>query len=398
MLTDAKIRALKPATTRYLTTDGRGLSLDILPTGVTTWQFRYRLNGNQEKVTLGRYPDLSLAGARKERDRLAQIVAAGKSPAVEKKLARGGRSSEPTLRSFGERYFDEQVARNLKDPSGVRRYLDNEIFPYLGDRLLRDIGVLDVQQLVYRKRDKGRIITALHIRGLLKQVFDYALELQLVNANPAAQVATKYIGKIRKRTRALSPGEIRKFLRTLDDSDLQRTFKLALRITLLTLTRKSELRLTEWKDVNFEVGEWFIPGSNTKTGAEHVVYLSAQVAEHLRELQVLACGSKYVLPGKSSIHKPMNETSLNAALDRISFDMPEFVIHDFRRTASTILHGNHFQPDVIEIALGHKIPGVRGVYNVQPYAAERKKMLQWWGDYVDSVVNDAKVIVGNFGT
>jgi integrase len=324
-------------------------------------------------------------------------VAAGKSPAREKKLARGGRASEPTLRSFSERYYNEQVVTNLKNPAEVRRYLDNEIFPYLGDRLLKDVGVLDVQQLVYRKRDKGRVITALHIRGLLKQIFDYALELQLVSANPATQCATKYIGKIRKRTRALSPSEIRSFLRTLDASDIHRPFQLALRITLLTLTRKSELRLTKWLDVNFATGEWFIPGANTKTGAEHVVYLSAQVAELFRELQVLACGSPYALPGKSSIHQPMHENTLNAALDRVSFDMPAFVIHDFRRTASTILHGNHFAPDVIETALGHKIAGVRGVYNVQPYVAERKRMLQWWSDFVDATVSESNVVVGNFG-
>ena len=399
MLTDAKIRALKPAATRYLTTDGRGLALNVLPTGITTWQFRYRLNGNQEKVTLGRYPDLSLAIARKERDRLAQLVAAGTSPAHEKKQARGDHSErEPTLRSFADRYFKEQIAPNLKNPADVRRYLDNEICPVLGDRLLKDVGVLDCQRLIYRKRDKGRIITALQLRAILKQLFDYALELQLVTANPAAQCATKYIGKIRKRTRALSPSEIRSVLRTLDASDIQRPFQLALRVTLLTLTRKSELRLTEWKDVNLETGEWFIPAANTETNVDHVVYISTQVAEMFRELRLLACGSEYVLPGKSSIHKPMHENSLNAALDRVSFDVPPFVIHDFRRTASTILHANHFQPDVIELALGHKIPGIRGVYNVAPYAAERKKMLQWWGDYVDSVVNDAKVIVGNFGT
>lgn len=396
MLTDAKIRSLKPAATRYLTTDGRGLSLDVLPTGVTTWLFRYRLNGNQEKLTLGRYPDLSLAGARKERDRLAQLVVAGKSPAREKKLARGGRSTDPTVRSFGDRYFDEQIAPNLKDPSEVRRYLDNEIYPHLGDRLLKEVGVIDVQRLIYRKRDKGRVVTALRIRQVLKGLFDYGLETRLVDSNPATQCSTRYIGRTKKRTRALSPNEIRIFLRTLYGADIQRQFKLALHITLLTLTRKSELRLAEWTDVHSDAGEWIIPAANTKTNVEHVVYLSAQVAEMFRELQVLACGSEYVLPGKSSIRKPMHENSLNAALDRISFDMPSFVIHDFRRTASTILHGNHFAPDVIETALGHKIPGVRGVYNVQPYVAERKRMLAWWSNYVDSLVNESNVVIGNF--
>jgi integrase len=398
-LTDAQIKAFKPKATRYLKTDGRGLSLDVLPSGVRSWIFRYRLNGKQEKVALGHYPDMGLGAARKERDRLAQIVVKGKSPAREKMLARGGRATDPTMRSFADRYYDEQVKPNLKDPSEVRRYLDNEIFPYLGERLLKDVGVLDCQQLIYRKRDKGRITTALHLRATLKQIFDYALELQLVAANPAAQVATKYIGKSRKRTRALSPSELRSFLRTIYASDIQRQFKLAVHVTLLTLTRKSELRLAEWEPyVNLEAGEWIIPAQNTKTNAEHIVYLSTQVAEMFRELQVLACGSPYVLPGKSSLRKPLHENSLNAALDRLTFDIPDFTIHDLRRTASTILHGNHFQPDVIEVALGHKVAGIRGVYNVAEYAAERKRMLQWWADYVDSIVNESKLVIGNFGT
>jgi integrase len=396
-LTDAQIKAFKPKAARYLKTDGRGLSLDVLPSGVRSWIFRYRLNGKQEKVALGHYPDMGLGAARKERDRLAQIVVRGKSPAREKMLARGGRSTDPTLRSFADRYYLEQVKPNLKDPSEIRRYLDNEIFPFLGDRLLKDVGVLDCQQLIYRKRDKGRVVTALHLRAVLKGIFDYALETQLVNANPATQCATKYIGKTRKRTRALKPAEIRSFLRTLHASHIQRQFKLALHIGLATLTRKSELRLAEWKDVDLEAGQWYIPAENTKTNTEHLVFMSTQVAGMFRELQVLACGSDFVLPGRKP-HKPLHETTLNGALYRLTFDVPPFTIHDLRRTASTILHNNNFLADAVEVSLGHKIPGMRGVYNLAEYAAQRRPMLQWWSDYIDSLVGESNVLMGNFGT
>ncbi|MGB8539968.1 MAG: integrase arm-type DNA-binding domain-containing protein [Acidobacteriaceae bacterium] len=396
-LTDVQIRAFKPQGNRYLKTDGRGLSLDVLPSGKKSWLFRYRLNGRQEKVILGSYPDLGPAGARKERDRLAQIVAQGKSPAHEKTLARAGRSTNPTVREFCDRFFREQVEQKLKDPSEVQRYLDAEICPPLGERLLKDVGVLDCQRLIYAKRDKGRITTALHLRAVMKSVFDYALELQMVTMNPATMVATKYIGRAGKRTRALSPSEIRVFLRAVDQADINRQFKLALRIILLTLVRKSELLQARWEHMNLEAGEWLIPAENTKTGQPHLVYFSTQVAEMILELEILACGSELVLPGRSSLRRPLNETTLNGVLDRLTFDMPAFHIHDLRRTASTILHGNHFQPDVIEVALGHKIAGIRGVYNVAEYAAERKRMLQWWSDYVESIVNESKVVAGHFG-
>ena len=116
-----------------------------------------------------------------------------------------------------------------------------------------------------------------------------------------------------------------------------------------------------------------------------------------RELQTLACGSKYVLPGRGAIDKPQGEGSLNAVLDRISFDLTPFVIHDMRRTGSTLLNSNGFAHNVVEVALGHAIPGVRGVYDTSEYVAERKKMLQWWSDYVDNLVNGSNVVVGNFG-
>ena len=395
-LTDVQIRAFKRRENRYLKSDGRGLSLDVLPSGIRSWIFRYRLNGKQEKVNLGHYPDVSLADARKERDRLAQKVVSGKSPAKEKTLARTGLSTNPTVQAFCDRFYSEQVERKLKNPSEVRRYLDVEICPPLGERLLKDVGVLDCQRLIYAKRDKGRITTALHLRAVLKSVFDYALELQLVTANPATQCATKYIGKTKKRTRALKPNEIRVFLRTVYASRIQQQFKLALHIGLATLTRKSELRLAEWKDVNLDAGEWFIPAANTKNNTDHIVYLSTQTASMFRELQVFACESKFVLPGRRP-HKPLNATTLNGALARLTFDFPPFTIHDLRRTASTLLHDHNFLPDAIEVALGHKIPGMRGVYNVAEYAAERKRMLQWWSDYVDALVAGAKVIEGNFG-
>jgi hypothetical protein len=214
VLTDKEIRALESKQSRYITTDGRGLSIEVLPSGIKTWIFRYRTSsGRQERLTMARYPDLTLAGARKERDRLAQLVAAGKSPAAQKRLSRSG--GEPTVRAFADRYYQEQVVPNRKDPSEMRRYLDVDIVPALGKMLLKDVGVLDCQRLIYKKRDKGRISVALHLRAVLKQLFDYALELQLVTLNPAAMVATKYIGKTRKRTRALSPSELRSLMPVL---------------------------------------------------------------------------------------------------------------------------------------------------------------------------------------
>ncbi len=382
---------------RYLVTDGRGLSLDVLPSSKMSWLYRYRLNGSYEKVTLGRYPDLALKAARAKRDDLAAQVADGKSPAQAAKKARAGSPSDPTVREFGERYFQEQIIRNWKNPSNIQRYLDNEIYPALGDKLLKEVTALDVQAIVYRKRDNGRVAAAMQLRGVMKQMFDYALEVQQVTMNPAAMVATRYIGKARKRSRVLTPQEIRLYLRTIYQSNIRRQFKLALHIILLTLTRKSELLHARWRHLNFDTGEWIIPEENSKTGKPHIVYMSAQVAAMFQELKAVAGDSELVLPGRSSLRKPFAANALNQAMAGLTFDMDPLTIHDLRRTGATLLTEKGFNRDVIEKALSHEKQGIRAVYILAEHAAERKKMLQWWADYVDAIVNESKVLVGNFG-
>ena len=355
------------------------------------------LDGKYGKVNLGRYPDLPLKTAREKRDELAGKVAKGESPAMEKKLARAGMATNPTVREFGERYYNEQVMRRWKDPKTIRRYLDNEIFPTLGEKALKDVNALDVQALVYRKRDNGRVQAAMQLRNVIKQMFAYAIETQLVTVNPAVMVATRYIGKARKRSRVLTPKEIRLYLRTIYKSNIRRQFKLALHIILLTLSRKSELLLARWEHVNFEGGEWLIPAENAKTGKPHIVYLAAQVAAMFQELKALAGDSELVLPGRGSLTRPFAKNALNKALEGLTFGMDPLTIHDLRRTGATLLTENGFNKDVIEKALSHEAEGIRAVYIVAEFAEQRRRMLKWWADYVESIVNESKVIVGNFG-
>lgn len=401
-LTDAQIRGMKSEPgKRYSKADGGGLLLDVTPGGVRSWLYRYRLNGKREKVVIGRYPDVTLKEARGERDKLAAMVRAGKSPFQDRKAARFGLATDPTVTEFGNRYYREQVEKNLKYPKDVWRYLSSEIYPTLGERKLKEVTALDVQALVYRKRDNGRAAAAMRIRMVLKQVFDYAIELQLISMNPAAMVATRYIGKPTRRTRNLSPAEIREYIRGVYASNMRRQFKLALHILLLTLVRKSMLLTACWEDINFEAGEWTIPKEQMKgrkgEEREHVVYMSAQVQSLFCDLRKLAGESKLVLPGRSSIRKPFAKNALNKALDGLTFEMEHFTIHDMRRTASTQLREHGWDEDIVEKALSHEKGGVAGIYNRAEYAGERKKMLQWWADHVDSIVTESNVIFGNFG-
>jgi integrase len=396
-LTNASIKALKPREVRYLVTDGRGLCLEVLPSGKLSWLYRYRFKGKPEKVVFGRCPDMSLKSARQQRDKLAAQLMSGESPAAQKQLAKSALSSNTTMREFAERYYHEVVIRNRKDPRNIRRYLDNEILPALGSEALRDVAAADVQVLVFRKRDNGQEAAAAEMRNLIKRIFDYAVVCGTAQVNPALALPVRFITKTRTRTRTLSPSEIRVYLHTLYRSNIRRQFKLALHLILLTLVRKTEMLLAQWQDVDLEVGEWQIPIEHSKTGRPHIVYLSKQAVNLFQELKSLAGDSAWVMPGRSSLAKPFAHNAMNQAMASITFDLAPFTIHDLRRTASTLLHENGFPADVIEKALNHTIGGVRGVYNRAEYAEQRRKMLQFWGDYIEELASEKKVLLGNFG-
>lgn len=205
--------------------------------------------------------------------------------------------------------------------------------------------------------------------------------------NPAHATPTRFITRARSRIRALSPDEIKKYLRTLYASNIRRQFKIALHLILLGLVRMSELRLARWSHVDLAIGEWTIPEYLTKNKKPHTIYLSSQVSRMFCELKALAGDSEFVLPGRGGHTRPFSGNAMNQAMGAITFPINRFTIHDLRRTASTLLHEQGFPSDVIEKALNHSIGGVRGVYNRAQYSEQRKQMLQSWADYVGLLIN-----------
>lgn len=397
-LTDTAIKALKPKANRYTVTDDRGLVLEVFPTGGMLWHFRYRLNGKQERVTLGRYPALSLKLARAQRDERATQVALGQSPAQQKQLAKVVAAESTTVADFGERFFREMVAKDRKDVSIPRRYFDKSIVPSIGDKAMRDVTTDDVRTIIWAKKDQGFDAAAGTIRGVLKRLFDYGLTAGLVTVNPVLALPMRHVHKAKSRERALSPEEIRQFLKAAFASNIRRQFKIALHLILLTMVRKSELQLARWGHVDFEQAEWHIPVENSKTGKPHLVFLAKQTVALFKELQLLAGGSALVMPGRSSLTKPFAQNAINNAL-KVALagqPIPAFTIHDLRRTASTLLHENGWASDVVEKALNHTIGGVRGVYNRAEYEPQRREMLQFWADYIEQLTTNGKVILGRF--
>jgi integrase len=397
-LTDTALKALKPKDKPYTLADERGLYVEVFPTGGIVWRFRYRLNGKAEKLTLGKYPALTLKNARLKRDEAAQSAAMGHSPARQKQLAKVAEADATTITEFGERFFREVVTKDRRDISIPRRYFDKAVVPAIGSRRVGDVTTEDVRAIIWKKKDEGFDAAAGNIRGLLKRLFDYAMTAGLVTVNPVLSLPMRHVHKVKSRDRALSPEEIRIFLTAVYESNIRRQFKIGLRLILMTLVRKSELLLARWEHVDFEAAEWHIPAEHSKTGKPHVVYLSTQAVGLFRELEVLAGESALVLPGRGSLTKPFAHNAINNAL-KVALAgqaIPAFTIHDLRRTASTLLHENGWPSDVVEKALNHTIGGVRGVYNRAEYEPQRREMLQFWSNYIEQLLTTGRVILGRF--
>jgi len=390
-LTDTQLKRAKPHTKPYELADGGGLVAEVMPSGTIAWRYRYRLNGKREKVSIGKYPAVSLAKARAKATDYAVMVADGESPMTAKREDKLARQTPSKVSDFAEFWLTEVIDKTRKDATQIRRYVKKDILPALGSKRMGEVTPADVLAITDRLKARGSEQAALLVRNIIKRMFAFAIARQIATTNPAAAIQARYIAQAKSRDRALSGDEIGEVLRTIYKSSMRTSNKVALHLLLITMVRKSELINARWEHVDMKKGEWLIP--ETKNGKPHLVYLSEQAMLLFEELRTMVGTSPYVLPSPSNPHAPIAKTTINQALDAVGINRVRgFVIHDLRRTASTHLHEAGFQSDVIEKALNHTIQGVRGVYNRAEYADPRRRMLQQWADMVDGWMKGAEVV------
>lgn len=382
-LNDTKIKSLKPKLNRYRVTDSDGLMLEILPSGSKVWRYRYSLHGVRQPVlTIGPYPEIGLGAARRKRDEWATLIANGESPKRALQEAKSERLN--TVAAFAEEWIEKQLeGKSGHYQTTLRRILDKDILPWLGGMPLSEVRPGDVLELCDRVKSRGSPKMALLTRGVLKRMYDFAIARQMVENNPAAALVARFIATEESRTRVLSANEIGTVLQAVYTSDIRRPLKLALHLLAITMVRKTELTESKWEEINLDAGEWDIPAERMKKDRPHRVYLSSQAKALLTELRMHSGRSAYLFPtSRGTVDKPISSSTLNQAIRALSLDVQHFVLHDFRRTASTHLHEMGHPSDAIEKALAHKIVGIRGVYNRAEYAEQRRTIMQAWGDFV----------------
>ena len=396
MLSDGMLRGLKPEAATFKVTDRDGMYVTVSPKGTITFRLDYRLNGRRETLTVGRYgakDGMSLLMARERCMEARRAIDQGKSPSQEKQREKRRLSEAKTFEEFTKRWFEE--ARMAESTKSMRKsIIDRDIMPTFRNRLLAEIGPEDLRNLCAKVKERGAPATAVHVRDIVKQVFGFAALHGDKAPNPADEVGPSSIATFVPKDRALSPSEIRVMHRVLDATATLPTIRLALRLVLLTLVRKSELIEATWNEIDFENAVWMIPKNRMKAGKPHNVYLSQQALDIMVALRTCAGGSRFLLPSRYDADRCMSKATLNrvtqvvvAKAKESGLPLESFTVHDLRRTGSTILNELGFNSDWIEKSLAHEDGrSSRGVYNKAEYGEQRRHMLQEWADMIDAWV------------
>jgi integrase len=367
----------------------------VATSGAKSWRFDYRIAGARETLTIGRYPEIGLGAARDALARARSAVARGESPARAKQdtKAKARIARANTLEVLAEQWYHLRApARSESWKGNARRWLEQDIYPALGGKPIKDITADDVEHLVRRIAEKRGAMSAHYARLTLAAVFKW-LPRELRMGNPARDAANAIeIPKGKPRGRALSAKEIPAFLSAIDRYPSRTPTKLAVRLLMLTFVRKRELIEATWDEIDLEGAEWTIPAARMKMDKPHIVPLSTQAIECFAKLQPLAFDSKYIFPNQGDPNRPMAPTTLNKLFHMAGYG-GEFTPHGARSTASTALNAQGWNVDAIERQLAHTERDlVRAAYNHADYMDERRRMMQAWADYLDALCAGAKVI------
>ena len=387
-LSDAKIRNAKPRAKPYKLTDGEGMFLLVHPNGSKYWRLKFRFLGRERILALGVYPDVGIAEAREWRAQARKALAAGNDPAELKQVAKrqavikNQSGFETIAREWHEKRKHEWKPNSAKT---VLTRLEMHVFPRLGERPIADIAAPDILDMLRVVENNGALDTAQRLKQMCGQIFMYAIATGRANRNPVPDLHGALKTPVTKHHAYLKASELPEFLQKLEAYDGQLQTKLALRLLLLTFVRTTELRAAEWTEFDLEKAEWRIPAERMKMKEQHIVALSSQAVVVLRELQKQTGNRQYVFPNHHNPAKFMSENTMIYALYRMGYHS-KATGHGFRSTASTILNENGFTPDVIERQLAHTERNqVRAAYNHAQYLPERRKMMQWWADYLDGI-------------
>ena len=391
MLTEVKIRALKPRARLYRVADAGGLCIEIPPTGSRLWRFRYRHNGKARMLSLGAWPAVSLSDARDRRDEARKLLAQGIDPSAARKAAKD--ADALTFDAIAREWLDRQDL----SPATVGKHrwlLEQHVLPALGAKPITMITAADVLAMLQALESRGLLETAGRARSQVSVVFRHAVATLRAPGDPtvALRGAIK-TPKVTHHAAITEPLKLGDLLRALHAYRGGFVVASALKLAPLLFVRPGELRHAEWNEIALDAATWSIPAGKMKMREAHIVPLSTQAVAILRELHALTGRGRYVFPSPRTAQRPMSENAVTAALRSLGYDGDTMTAHGFRTTASTLLHEQGYPSDVIERQLAHKERNaVKDAYNRAQHLPERRKMMQSWSNYLDALRKGGDVV------
>ncbi|WP_026253998.1 tyrosine-type recombinase/integrase [Legionella shakespearei] len=369
--------------------DGGGLYLEITPKGKTWWRLKYRFNDKEKRISLGVFPEVSLALARDRRDDARKLLAKEIDPGEHRKIMkqassdRAANSFELIAREWFVKHSPNWVASHADK---IIRRFERDIFPWIGATPIAEISAPALLSVIRRIEARGALETAHRAMGNCGQVFRYAVATGKADRDPSQDLrgalppvkGTHFAAQT-------DPQGFAEVLRAIDGYEGTLTVRCALRLAPLLFVRPGELRSAEWIDVDLEKAEWRY--MVTKTNTPHIVPLSKQAIALFQELHPLTSQGRYVFPSARSNDRPMSDNAILAALRRLGISKEEATGHGFRATARTLLDEVlGVRPDLIEHQLAHAVRDPNGrAYNRTAHLVERKKMMQDWADYLEKL-------------
>ena len=385
-LTALQVKNAAPRDTDYGLADGGGLFLWIRAAGGKSWRFRFRLDGKQSHISLGTIDKVTLAQARQLASDARQLVAQGRHPGLERKVARAQAtiSRANTFKALALEWHQHKSPRWSVGYAGdVMEAFELDIFPQVGSFPLIDIKPMQWLQVFRRIESRGALEKLRKVRQRCQEVYRFAIATGRAEYNPIADIGGALQTPTSRHYPFLPIAEIPELIRSIQACPGHDVVKIATRLLVLTGVRTAELRGAPWAEFDLDNALWLVPAARMKMRRAHLVPLSKQAVAALRVLESITGGYTLAFPGRNDPAKPMSEAAINQLLKRSGYD-GRATGHGFRHTMSTTLHEQGYSSEWVETQLAHVDKNsIRGTYNHALYLEGRREMLQWYADHLD---------------
>ncbi len=407
ILSDTTIRNAKPGLTPkgqvtdkpYKLSDGKGLYLEVAPSGGKWWRLKYRFEGKEKRLSLGVYPDVSLKDARERCDEARKLLANQIDPSQNRKAQKasqtegGGNSFEIIAREWHQKFSSRWIPTHANN---LIRRLERDVLPWLGNQPIDKITAPLLLSMLRRIESRGAVETAHRALQTCSQIFRYAIATGRAERDPSPDLRGALSPIKETHFAAMTePKQIGELLRAIDGYQGHFVTQCALRLAPLLFVRPGELRNAEWAEFNLDAAEWNIPAAKMKMREPHLVPLSKQALDILNDLYPLTGYGRYLFPSARDPKRPMSDNAILSALRRMGFAKDEMSGHGFRAMARTVLDEVlQVRPDFIEHQLAHAVRDPNGrAYNRTAHLGERRKMMQQWADYLGTLKIEQKLRV-----